>query len=232
VLWLSKKEVSPPPAEIGGVRVRPSTRARRMSLRMDVKLRDIVLVFPKRASQKSALRFIKENKRWIEAQRCKLPPESGVSPGQEITVLGCKYIIVHRTGRGLTRFEGGSLIVHGRPEHLSRRLKDFLKKEALRVLSASAAAKAAEIGLEPLPVRIADPKTRWGSCGPDGRIMFSWRLLLAPQEVMDYVVAHEVAHRVHLNHSRKFWALCASLTADAAASRRWIRKNGHELMIL
>lgn len=226
---MSKKEVKEPPAEIGGVRVKPSTRARRMSLRMDVKLRDIVLVFPRRASQKSALRFIEENRRWIEAQRSKLPQESVVGHGQTVTVLGREYIIVHKTGRGLTRFEGDNLIVHGRPEHLSRRLKDFLKIQAAQVLSGCAAEKAARLGLTPLPIRIADPKTRWGSCGPDGRIMLSWRLLLAPQEVMDYVVAHEVAHRVHLNHSRKFWALCAQLAPHTDRARRWMKRHGHTL---
>ena len=75
-----------------------------------------------------------------------------------------------------------------------------------------------------------DPKTRWGSCAPDGSMMFSWRLILAPPDVLDYVVAHEVAHRIHMNHSPKFWALCASLTADAGEAKRWLKKNGHALM--
>jgi predicted metal-dependent hydrolase len=139
--------------------------------------------------------------------------------------------IVHREGRGLTHIEDACLIVHGQPEHIHRRVKDFLKEEARRVLQEATLHKLAQLGLEPVAdVRVIDPKTRWGSCSRDGRIMYSWRLVLAPPEILDYLVAHEVAHRVHLNHSRKFWAVCASLTPDAAASRRWLRRHGNELM--
>ena len=109
-------------------------------------------------------------------------------------------------------------------------MRDFLKAEALDRLTALTDQKAAALKLPLKSIRILDPKTRWGSCGPDGRIMYSWRILFAPVEVMDYLVAHEVAHRVHLNHSRRFWAVCASLTENAGQSRRWLRKQGRNLL--
>jgi predicted metal-dependent hydrolase len=262
---LRKKRPIEAPDEVGGVRVKASQRARRMALRVDVKAGDIVLTWPRGASEHSALRFIEQNRQWIEQHRRKLPQPKAFVEGEVISVHGQEYKIVRRDGRGVTclippkyphpnllpegegtkgkppllplplgegRGEGtiGHLIVHGRPEHMSRRIKDFLKEKAREVLEDIAGEKLSDINQKPAGVRVIDPKTRWGSCSPDGRMMFSWRLILAPPEVLDYVVAHEVAHRIHMNHSRKFWALCASLTGDAGTSRRWLRTHGSALM--
>lgn len=218
------------PAEIGGVRVKPSHRARRMTLRLDMKQGDIILTWPRGASEQAALRFIERNRDWIESRRRKLPAPKDFSEGEVISVHGQEYKIVRRDGRGLTALEEGQLIIHCRVEHLPRRIKDFLKQKAHEVLEKVVAEKLSDINKKPTGLRVIDPKTRWGSCGPDGKLMFSWRLILAPPEVLDYIVAHEVAHRIHMNHSRKFWALCASLTTNAGASRRWLRANGNELM--
>lgn len=218
------------PAEIAGVRVKPSARARRMSLRTDARTGEVVLVFPKRGSESAAQRFIAQQRDWIEKQRARKQDPAPVAPGARLSILGRTYTVRHEKGRGLSRIAGDEIIVHGDPAHLPRRLKDFLKAEAERILTAAAREKTESLGLKMRAVRVIDPKTRWGSCGHDGRLMFSWRLILAPESVMDYVVAHEVAHRVHMNHSRKFWALCASLTTDAAVSRKWLRKHGQELM--
>lgn len=220
------------PLDIGGVRVRPSARARRFSLRVDARAGDVVFTWPlkSRVSLEKALRFVETHRGWIEDQRRKSADAVPFAPGVTLHVAGAPCVIEHAHGRGLTRLEEGRLVVHGRPEHLPRRVRDFLKAEAARVLKDLSDQKAAILRLLPVSIRILDPKTRWGSCGPDGKLMYSWRLLLAPPEVMDYVAAHEVAHRVHMNHSRKFWTLCASLTADAAASRRWLRQNGRRLL--
>ncbi len=226
-----RRAPEPAPAEISGIRVRVSTRARRMSLRVEARSGDIVLTWPKRgASQKGALRFIDENRDWIARQRAVRVPRKSFGAGDTISILGHDYVVEHRAGRGITRIDGGSLIVHGDPLHASRRIRDFIKKEALALLSERTAEKCRRLGLKPSVVRVIDPRTRWGSCGPDGRIMFSWRLMLAPENVLDYVVAHEVAHLVHMDHSRKFWALCLSLCDDGVASRRWLKKNGQQLM--
>jgi predicted metal-dependent hydrolase len=221
-----------PPDEIAGIRIKPSSRARRMSLRIEARTGEIILVFPPRGSEKNALRFIEQQRDWIARQRARRPAmQVSAGDGVMLSILGRDYIVTHRPGRGPTRIDGDRLIVHGYATHLARRLRDFVKKEAERILTESAREKTARLGLKMYPVRIRDPKTRWGSCGRDGRLMFSWRLLLAPPEVMDYIVAHEVAHRVHMNHRKKFWDLCATLTdSDVTACRRWLRKQGQELM--
>lgn len=217
-----RKTKTPPiaPEEIEGVRVRPNARARRFNLRVDAKLGDVVLTWPRGGSERAALRFIAENKEWIAQHRSTITPPKNFADGDVVSVYGRDFKILRRDGRGVTKLEDEHLVVHGRPEYLARRVRDFLKNTARDVLEDIAAQKQDKLGLKQKPISIRDPKARWGSCGPDGRMMFSWRLILAPPLVLDYVVAHEVAHRVHLNHSRKFWTLCAELAEDAVAGDR------------
>lgn len=220
-----------PPADIHGVRVVPNSRARRLSLRVDAKRGDVVLTWPKRASLRAAEKFVRENMEWVERHRAKIAPLRDFAAGVTLTLGGEDYTIVHAQGRGVTRIEGGKIIVHGDAAHLHRRVRDFVKAEALRRLTALSAEKAAALGLKPTSVRVLDPKSRWGSCGPDGKLMYSWRIIFAPPDVMDYLVAHETAHRVHMNHGPAFWRLCASLTPDAKSARRWLNENGKTLMV-
>jgi predicted metal-dependent hydrolase len=225
------REAPPPPADIHGVRVVPNSRARRLSLRVDSKIGDVVLTWPKRTSLKAAEKFVRENMDWVERHRAKIIPARSFDAGATVPLGGKDYTIVHAAGRGVTRIEGDAIIVHGGAAHLHRRVRDFIKAESLRQLTALSAEKAAVLGLKPASVRVLDPKSRWGSCGPDGKLMYSWRIILAPYEVMDYLVAHEVAHRVHMNHSPAFWRLCTSLTTDAKGSRRWLHDHGKSLMV-
>ncbi len=203
-----------------------------MSLRVDARAGDVVLTWPlkSRLSVEKALRFIDQHRGWIATQRSNTTARKPFAAGSIVPVAGIDYTIEHRPGRGATRFEDDKIIVHGQPEHINRRVRDFLKEEAARVLQQLSNHKGADIDLPPVAVRILDPKSRWGSCGPDGKIMYSWRLLLAPPAVMDYVVAHEVAHRVHMNHGRRFWALCADLAAgEVKICRQWLRANARFL---
>ena len=238
-MWFRRQKPKPKavpiqtiPLDVGGVRVKPSSRARRISLRVDGKAGDVVFTWPLkyRVSLDKALRFVEEHRGWINDQRRHAAAPVPFAAGTVLPLAGKSYTIEHRPGRGLTHFEDDRLVVHGGAEHTSRRVRDFLKAEAYRLLKDLSDQKAAALKLPPVSIRILDPKTRWGSCGPDGRLMYSWRILFAPPEVMDYLVAHEVAHRVHLNHSRRFWALCASLTGDAGQSRRWLRTQGRQLL--
>lgn len=221
----------PPPSEIDGVRVRASKKARRLSLRVDLRGGDIVLTWPRNASEKTARAFIEEHRHWIASRRQKIEKPGPLAEEGRIYIHGEAYEIVRQTGRGVACLKEGKLIIYGAPEHQSRRLRDFLKKTAAAILAEKAAEKLERLRLKPAPIRVIDPRTRWGSCSPDGRMMFSWRLILAPPNVLDYVVAHEVAHRLHMNHSRKFWDLCRSLTADADGARRWLRTHGTHLML-
>lgn len=224
---------SPPPSlpsHVDGVRVRHNPRARRLSLRADAKTGDIILVWPKRATHAAALRFVQEQKNWIEKQRATIVTPEEFAPGARVTIAGQTLTTLSSPGRGITRIENDTIIVHGKPEFFHRRLRDFLKQEALRHLSAVTLEKTKQLGLAPSQIRIADPKSRWGSCGSDGRIMYSWRLIMAPEPVIDYIVAHETAHRIHMNHGRLFWRLCFSLCRNGSSARRWLKTEGQRLM--
>lgn len=225
----TKKSVNAP-AEIAGVRVKVSLRARRMALRVDTRAGDVVLTWPRGTSERSALRFIEEHKHWIETHRQKITKQQSFASGNILSIYGEECTIIRKEGRGVTRLEGKNLIVHGRSEHLPRRIRDFLKESARQIFEDKAAQKMELIGRTLSSIRVIDPRTRWGSCSHKGEMMFSWRLILTPPYVLDYVVAHEVAHCIHMNHSKKFWALCASLTEDTATARRWLKKNGTAVM--
>lgn len=235
--WVSSLTASTaPPADILGVPVRLSVRARRMALRADTRTGQIILVLPHRqrwtaTRLRAAEEFITQNDDWIKRHdRSAGLSGAMLAPGDELQVMGKAYKLVHRPGRGLGMIEGDSIIVRGDIAHFNRRLRDFIKSWAADVLPARVADKTRQLGLTPREVRLRDPATRWGSCGSDGRIMLSWRLVLLPEEVMDYVVAHEVAHRVHMDHSRAFWRLCLSLTTNGQAARRWLRQHGATVM--
>lgn len=230
---------APVPTEIAGVPVRVSTRARRMSLRVEAKTGQVVLTVPQRKNwtakmQAAAQSFVADNRDWIakQAGAAAAAEKIDLVPGTVLEILGEPVTLVHLPGRGITRRDGGQLIVCGQPEYFARRVRDYLKTLALDTLSAATHEKARRLGLPPRDVTVRDPASRWGSCGPDGRIMYSWRLVLAPPVVMDYVVAHEVAHRVHLDHSRAFWRLCLSLcdTGEGLAAKRWLKRHGATVM--
>jgi len=218
------------PQEINGVRVRFSSRAKSMYLGLDLKRGDIVLTWPKGNSGYAASRFIEENEAWIKKHRIRLSTSKVFFADSKIRILGSEYNIVHIKGRGVSRFDGDDIIVYGREEHLSRRIKDFLKKTAKDILERESIKKLEQLDLQLNRIRVIDPKTRWGSCTNDGVLMFSWRLILMPPEVLDYIVAHEVSHRIYMNHSKKFWKLCGELTIDATKARRWVRLHGTKIM--
>jgi predicted metal-dependent hydrolase len=125
---------------------------------------------------------------------------------------------------------GDELLVSGTADFLPRRVLDFLRLEARRRLAAAALAKASLHGLHARRVVVKDTRTRWGSCTADGTLMFSWRLVMAPPEVQDYVVAHEVAHLRHMDHSTRFWALVEMLTPYRRFAMSWLEKGGAGLM--
>ncbi len=231
MLGFARKILPPaPPADVLGIRVKHNPRARRMSLRADAKTGEIILVWPKRASLAAATRFVTEQQNWITQQQSKIVKPQTFAPGMHITIAGQLFELATATGRGTTHIDGNKIIVYGQPEFFHRRLRDFLKVEALRHLTSATLAKTSQLNIVPSEVRIADPKSRWGSCGSDGRIMYSWRLIMAPPHVIDYIVAHEVAHRIHMDHSQRFWRLCLNLCEQGGMARRWLKREGLELM--
>jgi len=131
--------------------------------------------------------------------------------------------------QGSVRVVEGTICVSGRAEHLARRVRDWLKREARAVLTDEALAKAARLGHAVKRIGVRDTRSLWGSCAASGAISFCWRLILAPDFVRDYVVAHEVAHLVEKNHGLRFWRLVATLTDEMAAARAWLKRHGEAL---
>lgn len=213
-----------------GVELRVSPTARRVSLRVDAPTGVVLLVVPKRGSLARAADFAEKNRKWIDSKLNSLPPTVPFADGMDVPIGGASHRIRHRPDmRGTVWREGAEIHVAGKAEHLPRRLTDWLKAEARREISALIDRHAEIVGKRPTRITLRDTTTRWGSCSPTGRIAFCWRLILAPTDVMDYVVAHEVSHLVELNHGPKFWRLVRRLVPDVDAPRRWLSEHGIKL---
>jgi predicted metal-dependent hydrolase len=209
-----------------------SGRARRASLRVDPARRRIVLTAPLRMARGTAVGFAEQQAGWIAARLKRLPARRPFVEGAEVPVLGTIYRLRHRPGRrGTVWLEGTEIHVAGRAEHLPRRLRDWLTAELRKRIAPLVEAKARRVERPVKRITVRDTRSRWGSCGPDGALSFSWRLVFAPPEVLDYLVAHEVAHLVHMNHSPRFWALAERLCdGPMAEAQAWLKANGETLM--
>ena len=211
--------------------VRPSRRARRLSLRLDPASGDVVLILPPRSNLTQGLRFAEANSGWIAERLARLPPAIALADGATLPLLGRSCRIRHRPGlRGSVWREGDEIHVAGAAEHLPRRLRDWLKRQARTELAARAQAAATRLGKRIARVSVREMQSRWGSCSAKAALAFCWRLILAPVAVMDYVVAHEVAHLAEMNHGPRFWSLVRGLSPEMDEARRWLRLNGPGLL--
>ncbi|HEV8014532.1 MAG TPA: SprT family zinc-dependent metalloprotease [Stellaceae bacterium] len=215
------------------LRVRAHPRARRIALRIDASGDAVEMVLPRRSSRAEALRFLEASRGWIDTRLAALPPRIPFADGASVPVMDVPHVIramgaVH--GRGPAWIEDGTLCVAGDPAFLARRVRDFLRGLAKRELSARAEKLAAAIDRPIKHVGVRDTVSRWGSCARSGNLSFSWRLIFAPEAVIDYVVAHEVAHLVHMNHGVRFWRLVEKLQPGAKTQRLWLNRNRTRLM--
>lgn len=210
----------------------PNARARRVSLRVDARTGHVKLVVPLRLSKAQALDFAQEHAGWIAARLKRRLAPIPFADGAVIPVFDVPHLIRHRPeARGTAWLEAGELHVAGDAAHLSRRVGDWLTARLRATLTPLARDKAARIDKRVGHISLRDTVTQWGSCARSGDLCFSLRLAFAPHEVIDYVVAHEIAHLVHHNHSARFWALAQELTeSDMAASKAWLRQHGSSLM--
>jgi predicted metal-dependent hydrolase len=225
-----------PPAwgsEIGApVMVRVSPRARHISLRISEAERAVLLVLPRGMPLPRGLRFLAAQRRWIAARLAGLPQRVPFVEGAVVPILG----VPHRIRRALdpappaVAVADSEIRVRGDPAHLPRLVRDHLIAAARAELTRRARDCAARIGREVRRIGVRDPASRWGSCSAAGSVSFSWRLILAPEPVVDYVVAHEVAHLVEMNHGRRFWQLVESLAPGSAAPRAWLKRHRSRLL--
>ena len=223
---LFRHEDLPLPVEIRGVR-----GARRLRLRLDEKRGVLKLTGPLRMNRKAALDWAAEQREWVEAQvGAMLPPEPFL-PGSIIPLEGRDIQLKWDASAPRTpKLDGDRLTCGGPQDGFPRRIEAFLKRRALDTLSGETAEIALRAGVTLRAVAVGDADTRWGSCSSSGRIRYSWRLILAPEEVRRYVVAHEVAHLVHMDHGTEFKALERKLfEGDVDAARLLLRRIGSRL---
>nr|WP_245198033.1 SprT family zinc-dependent metalloprotease [Sphingomonas kaistensis] len=206
-------------------------RSRRLRLRVDHEAGVLKLTMPWRHSTKSALDWVAGQRPWIDRQLAAAPAGLPLHDGALIPVEGVERTIVHQPGarRGV-QLVGERLLVGGPAETVSGAVERWLRALARERLSDATAGIAAEAGVSVRSVSVGDPVSRWGSCSSSGAIRFSWRLVLAPPEVLRFVVAHEVAHRLHMDHSPAFKAAEERLYGGpVAGARSELRRLGPSL---
>jgi predicted metal-dependent hydrolase len=222
-------------SQIFSIRLRRHRRARRYTLRIHPSDREAILTMPPRGTLADAKDFAQRHGAWIAARLGRLPKAAPFQPGTVVPLRGVAHRIVHRAGvRGVVwteiRESGERIIcVAGGAEHIDRRVHDFLKREARRDLQKSSEHYAEALSVKVKRISIRDQSSRWGSCTSAGSLSFSWRLILAPPYVLDYLAAHEVAHLVEMNHSARFWRVVARVCGSVERAKVWLDTHGNDL---
>jgi predicted metal-dependent hydrolase len=211
--------------------LKTSARAKVMRLRVDPRTGAVILTVPRRVSQRRALQWAAGHRDWIEKTLAAIPTPLALAHGSEIPYQGVPHAVDWRPDRSrIARVEDGRILIGGPEETLVPRLQRWLRRQARDVLTHETQEYAAKAGVTVSRVGVGDTVSRWGSCSSAGTIRYSWRLILAPDWVRRATVAHEVAHRVHMDHSPRFHALVEQLFgADPTPARLWLRRNGAAL---
>ncbi len=213
------------------VQWRRSARARRVSLRIDPRHGRVVVTLPMRAGRAAGMALLVDHAPWVANRLAALPCLISFVDGASVPIDGVPHRVRHLPdARGGAWLANGEICVAGEAAFLPRRVADLLRREARQRLGIRVAGKAAAARVRLARVTVKDTSSRWGSCAPDGTIMLSWRLVMAPAFVQDYVAAHEVAHLRHMNHGERFWALVSELTAHTEAGIAWLRQEGAGLL--
>ena len=219
------------------VEVRRHPAARRMTLRVSRTSRSVIVTLPVGCDLAQAGSFLNSHLDWVRERLCNLPENIAFRSGSIVPLRGIPHQIAEvgprRTGAvvetALSNDGASMLLVSGEAEHVPRRLRDWLTTEARRDIVERVNRHAANLGLHAGRVTVRDQKSRWGSCSTTGALSFSWRLIMAPAFVLDYVAAHEVAHLAEMNHGPRFWALVARTMPRTEEAKRWLLTFGSDL---
>ncbi|MFN4023451.1 MAG: M48 family metallopeptidase [Hyphomonas sp.] len=214
------------------VRLEVNAKARRLIIRLDERRREAVAVAPSRGQIQAAAAFAAERVDWISSRLQHLPDVVRFEEGAVFNYRGEPCQITGEGDGRLARLIAGeprTLCAPGDPETLDLRVERFLKKQARADLTRAVKRHCETLGVEYKGISVKDTRSRWGSCTFDGQLSFSWRLVMAPPAVLDYVAAHECAHLIEMNHSNKFWALVGKCCPDWKRQRAWLRVHGAEL---
>jgi len=205
------------------VELRRSARAKRLSLRVSRLDGRVTLTLPKRGSEREALAFLKERENWLRGHVSSVLPVRPVAIGGTVLVDGLDVPISAGAGARAVLRDG---VLYAPEAATARRVEAFLKLRARDRLAAASDRYAAAVDRSYTRLSLRDTRSRWGSCSSKGVLMYSWRLVMAPPAVLDYVAAHECAHLVEMNHSAAFWNVVARLMPDYDQHRRWLKGNG------
>jgi predicted metal-dependent hydrolase len=210
--------------------VREHPTARRIVMRLAPGGGALRITVPSRTPARTVLAFLERHRGWAEERLQGAPGRIAIAPGIDLPLRGETWRLVHDPAVRGVRLERHAdepiLRVGGEAPHLARRVRDLLKREARADLQAAVDRHAAAVGLLPRSLTLKDTVSRWGSCTADRRLAFSWRIVMAPPGVLDYLAAHEVAHFREMNHAPAFWALCRSLCPETQTGRRWLKEKG------
>ena len=210
--------------------VRRSARARRILLQVGQVNGGVELALPRGATLGEALEFAEQKAAWVERRLGLVLPRVPFVDGAEVPFRGTPLRIRHIDVPGVAvRYIDGELLVPGRDDTVSGRVKRWYRDQARHQIVPRASEKAERLGRRCGRITVRDQRTRWGSCSGNGNLNFSWRLILAPENVLDYVVAHEIAHLTEMNHGPRFWNHVGRLCAEPQAARAWLRSRGASL---
>ena len=204
-------EIGNPPIAVD---LRHSARAKRLSLRVSRLDGKVTLTLPQRSSEREAKVFVESREGWLRGHL------ASVAPAERPHIGGA----VRRA-----KFRDGALVVPDAPGQVAARVKGYLRVAARDALAEASDRYAAALDRGYTRLSLRDTRSRWGSCSSAGVLMYSWRLIMAPPDVLDYVAAHEVAHLVEINHSDAFWSVVGDLMPDYAVQRAWLRQHGDML---
>lgn len=208
--------------------LRPSARARRITLRVSQVDGRVTITLPRHVAEREALAFAAQKEAWIRKHLNGRVTTVRMAPGAVLPVAGQEVTLDFGPGRSV-RLEDTRLLVPGAADGMGPRVAGYLKARARDTLAAASDHYAARLGRPYTGLTLRDTRSRWGSCSSSGRLMYSWRLILAPPAVLNYVAAHEVAHLAQMNHGPRFWAEVERIHGAYAEPRRWLRENGAQL---
>ena len=214
------------------IKVIKSPRAGKLILKIDAKDRIPVLTIPKYCSARKAVEFVEKHQDWIDECLAQIPQKRKFYDGEKISLFGKEYTICHdEKAKSGVFFQEDKIVVSGHIEFLHRRLTDFIKQQAQKKFRTASEKLAQKLECQVNSVCIKDTKSRWGSCSNRGNINYNWRIALAPDFVIKYLIAHEVSHLKHPDHSADFWQCVEKHCKQAQNGRLWLKEHGKELYL-
>ncbi|MGB7432235.1 MAG: M48 family metallopeptidase [Ahrensia sp.] len=218
------------------LQVRHNARAKNITLRIEPGARGLKVTVPPGVDDAEIEHFLARQSGWLKGKLDLVPDQPALAEGMKVPIRGVPHLIVRETGRGVSHQRdtdaGAQLVVYGDGRFVARRVADYLKNCAKQDIEPLVQHHTKTLGRPAKSIRYKDTKSRWGSCSSDGNLSFSWRIMMAPPAVINYLVAHEVAHLKHMDHSPRFWAQCEALCPDMKRAKDWLKRNGTKLQAI